>query len=85
MKLFILLISCSPASMYGFIMVCLIYLLPLAGGIELNPGPLPGECAPSPKRTRFMAGVLSTKTELLSMSFNNLIRVYGTTARTIKT
>ena len=47
MKLFILLISCSPASRYGFIMVCLIYLLPLAGGIELNPGP----CAPSPKRT----------------------------------
>ena len=40
MKLFILLISCSPASRYGFIIVCLIYLLPLAGGIELNPGPV---------------------------------------------
>ena len=81
---------CSPASRYGFIMVCLIYLLLLAGDIELNPGPVPGECAPSPERTckpkdRFMADVLSTKTELLSMSFNNLIRVYGTTARTIKT
>ena len=90
MKLFILLISCSQASRYGFIMVCLIYLLLLAGDIELNPGPVPGECAPSPKRTckpkdRFMADVLSNKTELLSMTFNNLTRVYGTTARTIKT
>ena len=60
-------------------MVCLIYLLPLAGGIELNPGPV------ATWRMSFMADVLSTKTELLSMSFNNLIRVYGTTARTIKT
>ena len=93
MKLFILLISCSTASRYGFIIVCLIYLLLLAGDIELNPGPIaiPGECAPSPKRTckpkdRFMAtDVLSNKTELLSMSFDNLIRVYGTTARAIKT
>ena len=90
MKLFILLISCSQASRYGFIMVCLIYLLLLAGDTELNPGPVPGECAPSPKRTckpkdRFMADVLSNKTELLSMTFNNLTRVYGTTARTIKT
>ena len=50
MKLFILLISCSQASRYGFIMVCLIYLLLLAGDIKMNPGPLPGECAPSPKR-----------------------------------
>ena len=31
-----------------------------------------------------MADVLSNKTELLSMTFNNLTRVYGTTARTIK-
>ena len=90
MKLFILLISCSTASRYGFIMVCLIYLLLLAGDIELNPGPVPNECAPSPKRIckpkdRFMDDVLSNKTELLSMSFNNLTRVYGTTARTIKT
>ena len=90
MKLFILLISCSTASRYGFIMVCLIYLLLLAGDIELNPGPVPNECAPSPKRTckpkdRFMDDVLSNKTEMLSMSFNNLTRVYGTTARTIKT
>ena len=71
-------------------MVCLIYLLLLAGDIELNPGPVPRECAPSPKRTckprdRFMADVLSNKTELLSMTFNNLTRVYGTAARTIKT
>ena len=62
MKLFILLISCSLANRYGFIMVCLIYLLLLAGDIELNPGPVPRECAPSPKRTckpkdRFMADV----------------------------
>ena len=90
MKLFIHLISCSPASRYGFIMVCLIYLLPLAGGIELNPGPVATwrMCTQSQKnhsKDRFMADVLSTKTELLSMSFNNLIRVYGTTARTIKT
>ena len=42
MKLFILLISFSPASRYGFIMVCLIYLLPLGGGIELN-RPVPKE------------------------------------------
>ena len=90
MKLFILLISCSPANRYGFIMVCLIYLLLLAGDIELNPGPVSKEYAPSPKRTckpkdRFMADVLSNQTELLSMTFNNLTRVYGTAARTIKT
>ena len=88
--MFILLISCSPANRYGFIMVCLIYLLLLAGDIELNPGPVPRECASSPKRTckpkdRFMADVLSNKTELLFMTFNNLTRVYGTAARTIKT
>ena len=68
-------------------MVCLIYLLPLDGGIELNPGPVATwrMCTQSHSKDRFMADVLSTKTELLSMSFNNLIRVYGTTARTIKT
>ena len=92
MKLFI---SCSLASRYGFIMVCLIYLLLLASDIELNPGPIATwrmfthavlkEPACKPK-DRFMAtDVLSNKTELLSMNFNNLIRVYGTTAWTIKT
>ena len=35
---------------YGFIMVCLIYLLLLAGDIELNPGPVPKEYVP--KRTK---------------------------------
>ena len=60
------------------------------GGIELNPAPVATwrMCTQSQKnhsKDRFMADVLSTKTELLSMSFNNLIRVYGTTARTIKT
>ena len=71
MKLFILLISCSPASRYGFIMVRLIYLLLLAGDIELNPGPvlIKNIYVPSSKRTckpkdRFMADVLSNKTEL---------------------
>ena len=43
-------------------------------------------CTQSQKpKDRFMDDVLSNKTELLSMSFNNLTRVYGTTARTIKT
>ena len=37
-------------SRYGFIMVCLIYLLLLAGDIELNPGPVPKEYVP--KRTK---------------------------------
>ena len=55
--------SCSPVSK-----VC--HLLLLAGDIELNPGPIPKECKASLKRTskpkdRFMADVISNKTELL--------------------
>ena len=71
-------------SRYGFIMVCLIYLLLLAGDIELNPGPVPKEYVPKRTKEPVCPKILSNKTDLLSMSFNNLTRVYyGTTAGTI--
>ena len=62
-------------------MVCLIYLLLLAGDIELNPGPVPKEYTPSPKRTckpkdRFMADVLRLRCTVCSLIIHELIFLF---------
>ena len=75
----------NATSRYIFNIVCLIYLLMLAGDIELNPGPVTNipkkRCAP---KVRFMSDVMSESTELLSKDMGQISTAYGVTIQTVK-